>query len=196
MSGSSNDYINPPKEFGRYESFCNLFTEVHKLYNFNPVTIVETGTARSYSGMQGDGWSTVAFGWWASKTNSKVFSIDISHENIEISRNVADTYKDWITWITDDSVKTLENFDGLIDILYLDSYDSHSGIEKQAQEHQLAEVKAAIPHLHNNSLILLDDIGDDFKGGKGELSIPYLINKGFGILQHDNINKQVLLKRV
>jgi hypothetical protein len=187
--------IVPPRQFGRYESFCNLFKEVHAIHRFKPVTIVETGTARSYQGMQGDGWSTVAFGWWAEKTKGRVFSVDISKENIEVSRNVADLYKENITWVIDDSVKTLKNFNQKIDVLYLDSFDSHAGQEKEAQEHQLAEIKAAMPHLHEKSLVLLDDIGDDLKGGKGELSITYLKRKGFTVIQHDKKNKQVLMKK-
>lgn len=188
--------IVPPRQFGRYESFCNLFKEVHSMHGFSPVTIVETGTARSYQGMQGDGWSTVAFGWWAAKTKGKVYSIDISKENIEVSRNVADLYKENITWVIDDSVQTLKKFEHGIDVLYLDSFDSHAGQEREAQEHQLSEIKAAVSHLHEKSLVLLDDIGDDLKGGKGELSIPYLKRKGFSIISHDRKNKQVLMKKV
>jgi hypothetical protein len=187
--------IVPPRQFGRYESFCNLFKEVHAIHGFSPVMIVETGTARSYHGREGDGWSTVAFGWWAAKTKGEVFSIDISKENIEVSRNVADLYKNNITWVTDDSVKTLKNFKEKIDVLYLDSFDSHAGQEREAQEHQLSEIKAAMPHLHEKSLVLLDDIGGDLKGGKGELSIPYLKRKGFSIISHDRMNKQVLMKK-
>ncbi|MCG3165563.1 MAG: hypothetical protein POELPBGB_01331 [Bacteroidia bacterium] len=188
-------FITPPRQFGRYESFKNLFSEVYKTFTFSPLIIVETGTARSYEGKDGDGWSTVAFGWWAKRTNSKVFSIDISDQNINVSKNLADFYSKHITWVNNDSIETLNGFNASIDVLYLDSYDSYPGQERLAQEHQLTEIKSALPHLHEKSLVLLDDIGDDLKGGKGELSIPYLKNKGFEILRHDKTHKQVLLKR-
>src|SRR5690242_3337215 len=54
-------------EFGRRETLLRTLRYLHRLRR-GPVTIVETGTLRNdtASGREGDGWSTVAWGWYCS----------------------------------------------------------------------------------------------------------------------------------
>ena len=77
----------------------------------------------------------------------------------------------------------LSFFEKKIDFLYLDSLD---GQFKKASEHQLDEIKIAKNKLHKNSLVLLDD-----KGSKTNLSIDYMLNNNFRIL--NETKEQVLL---
>jgi len=67
--------------------------------------------------------------------------------------------------------------------LYLDSLD---GQFANASEHQLNEIKLASKNLHQKSLVLLDD-----KGVKTNLSIEYMINNNFKII--NETKEQVLL---
>ena len=62
--------------------------------------------------------------------------------------------------------------------LYLDSLDAQM---EGANEHQLNEIKTALPKLKKNSLILLDD-----KGAKTELSARYLLEKNYKITNETN----------
>jgi len=182
----------PPKLFGRYNSFSYLFSEMHKRVGNKPVNIVETGTARKFENWEGDGYSTLAFGWWAKKTGSRFYSVDIDAKSIETSKSIGDLYKNNINWVLSDSATFLKQFNNTIDLLYLDSFDSYPGQESEAQNHQLQEIKNAIPKINKNGLILIDDIGDDLMGGKGELSIPFLKQEGWKIINHDKSNRQVL----
>ena len=88
-----------------------------------------------------------------------------------------------ITFINDDSLNFLKNFQKKIDFLYLDSFD---GYLPGASEYQLKEIKFAENKLHSNSLILLDDMNS-----KSNLSIDYMLERNFKILNKDS--GQVLL---
>lgn len=80
--------------------------------------------------------------------------------------------------------------------MFLDSYD-YAGDEKNkklASEHQLNEIKNAEKNLEASSLILIDDIFNTSSfQGKGELSIPYLLNKGWKIINY--ADTQILLSK-
>ena len=67
--------------------------------------------------------------------------------------------------------------------MYLDSFD---GFYENASSHQLEEIKCAIDKLHEKSLVLLDD-----KGQKTDLSIKFMIEKNFKII--NETKNQVLL---
>lgn len=134
---------------------------------------VETGTTRknlfntrSVEERAADGCSTVLFGDYCSKYGGKVFTCDINLWNIDNCKIATEEYKQYITYIVDDSVKFLREFNQPIDFLYLDSVDSH---EPNANEHQLMEIETAIRNLHKNSVVVLDDLGS-----KTNLSIPFL----------------------
>ena len=71
----------------------------------------------------------------------------------------------------------------VIHFLYLDSLD---GQFEGASKHQLEEIKIAKNYLHDQSLVLLDD-----KGDKTKLSINYMLDNNFKIL--NETREQVLL---
>ena len=95
----------------------------------------------------------------------------------------------------DDSVHYLKVFDIKIDLLFLDSFDYCGDEEniKACHNHSLNEVKAAWDKLNEHCFILIDDVFNDQWAGKGELSIPYLLNNGFEVVYYTD--SQVLLKR-
>ena len=56
---------------------------------------------------------------------------------------------------------------------------------ENANEHQLSEIKIALPKLKKNSLVLLDD-----KGTKTKLSAKYLLENNYKIV--NETNEQIL----
>ena len=67
--------------------------------------------------------------------------------------------------------------------------------QKEASTHQIEEIVRGISLLHFNSLILLDDVGVNFKGGKGDLSVPFLMGTGWKIINHSEASNQLLFSR-
>ena len=110
----------------------------------------------------------------------------ITKDNLSIRM----TYEEWdkankefITFVAEDSLNFLTNFNKKIDFLFLDSLD---GQFEGASKHQLEEIKIAKNYLHDQSLVLLDD-----KGDKTKLSINYMLDNNFKIL--NETREQVLL---
>jgi len=188
--------IQEKPETGRNESFSRVIKILEEKYN-EEITIVETGCIRGTSDTSkiGDGWSTLNWDYYAKKTNSKVYVVDINENHLNQSKKIVPP-SDFVTYYKDDSVNFLNNFDKKIDLLFLDSYDYCGDAEniRKCHEHSLNEVKSAWDKLNDECFILIDDVFNDVNwAGKGELSIPYLLNNGFEIVYY--IDSQVLLKR-
>lgn len=156
-------------------------------------TIVETGTTRKNTPLAwiGDGCSTILYGDFCHTFNDDknpyhIWTCDISQDNIELCKKYTQKYKDFITYIVDDSIDFLTKFDSSIDFLYLDSFDALPGLDIEASQHNLKELTIAINKLHKNSVILLDDSRiNGEKQGKGIFSIPYLKENGWLLLNEN-----------
>lgn len=105
-------------------------------------------------------------------------------------------YNEYVSYTLDDSVNYLENFKYKIDLLFLDSFDycdDNDNIRK-CHAHSLKEIFSTWDKLNDKCFILIDDVFNNTNWtGKGELSIPYLLNNEFELVYY--INSQVLLKR-
>ena len=177
---------NNPKNF-RFSSFEFALIEAQKR---NHKTLVETGVARGkkkfffFSKINWkDGMSTLILSDYARHVNGNLTSCDISKKNIENAKKFTKLNKEFINFVTEDSLNFLTNFNKKIDFLYLDSLD---GQFEGASKHQLEEIKIAKNYLHDQSLVLLDD-----KGDKTKLSINYMLDNNFKIL--NETREQVLL---
>ena len=177
---------NNPKNF-RFDSFEFALIEAQKR---NHKTLVETGVARGkkkfffFSKINWkDGMSTLILSDYARHVNGNLTSCDISKKNIENAKKFTKPNKEFINFVTEDSLNFLTNFNKRIDFLYLDSLD---GQFEGASKHQLEEIKIAKNYLHDQSLVLLDD-----KGDKTKLSIDYMLDNNFKIL--NETREQVLL---
>lgn len=177
---------NNPKNI-RFKSFEFALNEAKKR---NHKIIVETGVARGktkflfFSKINWlDGMSTVIFSDYVRYVNGELFSCDINPKSIKNAKKFTKSNKDFITFITDDSLNFLSTFNKEIDFLYLDSLD---GQFPNASTHQLNEIKIAKKNLKDNSLVLLDD-----KGDKTNLSIDYMLKNDFKII--NETKEQVLL---
>jgi len=174
----------------RFESFEKTL----KLsYERGLKTLVETGTARGKTKFffikkynWKDGMSTPMFAEYAKFINGTLHTCDISEENINNAKKFTNNLSDYINFYVQDSLIFLREFNYQIDLLYLDSLDSHDPIA--ASNHQLKEAKMSIKKLHDNSLILLDD-----KGSKTNLSINFFKENDFKIIYETEF--QVLLSR-
>ena len=180
-----NNY-NHPKNI-RFGSFKFALIEAYKR---NHKTIVETGTSRGkqkfwfFSKINWkDGMSTMIFSDFVKDVGGRIYSCDIDNNNISNAKKFVKNNLDFITFVNDDSLNFLNSLNIEIDFLYLDSLDAQV---EGANEHQLKEIKIALPKLKKNSLILLDD-----KGAKTEHSARYLLDKNYKII--NETNEQILL---
>lgn len=191
--------IQSKNQTGRNNSQIFVFEELYKRFSFNPITIVETGCIRNPNEIYkiGDGWGTLSWVHWAEKTGSIIYSVDINQHHLNIAKNIIGL-SPYVNYALSDSVSYLQNLPSSfkINFLFLDSFDYHGDEnEKRASaEHQLKEFQACEKNLEENTLVLLDDILDLSFVGKGALSIPYMMSKGWKIINFQD--KQVLLSKI
>lgn len=186
---SPPDFEDAPT-FGRRETLLLALRRLQELCP-GPVLIVETGTLREDSerACGGDGWSTVAFGWYASAAVGELISIDVDPAALEVCRNKTRPFGPAIRYVCEDSVAFLSRWtqekSGPIHLLYLDSLDYHD--RERSEAHSLAEARAALPSLARPSLVLLDDTfptgetdraGCPTFSGKGAQSVTFLLSEG------------------
>lgn len=149
--------------------------------------IVEIGSIRIKGNIDGDGYSTVA---WMLAAGT-VYSVDINPAATALT--VAETkHLGQVRAITANGVQFLRDFPsgqvGKIDLLYLDAWDVGTA---QYKEHHLEAFQAALPHLADHALLLIDDM--DLDGlGKGELVLPAAEHAGFKTMF---LEKQLLMSR-
>ncbi len=148
---------------------------------FEAPTVVETGTMRAEEDWAGAGLFTYLAGAFLYRHGGRLYSVDICEQNCLFSRAWTDVFGETVTIAHQDSVQFLHEFHAAIDVLYLDSLDA---TEPGHAEHALAELQAALPNLHQNSLVVFDDT--PFRGGvwvgKGALGVPYLLQHGWRLL--------------
>lgn len=142
--------------------------------------IVETGSERSIGhGWDGDGNSTYLFGEVLARYGGRLWTCDINPDHTATARRATEQFASHITYVTDDSVHFLRDFDRPIDLLYLDSMDCpREGDATGPQEHNLREFRAALPHLAPGAAVLLDDNWYE-NGGKTRLTKRYLAAHGW-----------------
>jgi len=142
--------------------------------------MVETGCARLEEDW-GGGMSTYVYGDFAKYYNKHLWTCDIDENCLSMAKTITQEYKDNITYVRNDSVKFLEEFDKEINFLYLDSVDCDPEDDMQtavSQEHQLREMKVVLPKLSEKCVVLLDD-NNYPNGGKTLLAKRFLEENNF-----------------
>lgn len=168
-------------------AICNRFDTMYIALNRllqkpNPC-IVETGVMRAADNWH-DGKSTLVFGCYSKKYNGITYTVDIDANAMEICKKATCQVADYIEYTVADSVTYLKNFNGKIDLLYLDSMDCPDSDELNtpalitSQKHQYNEIEAAFNKLAAGAIVLLDD-NDRMNGGKTKLSKLFLQQNGF-----------------
>lgn len=155
-----------------------------------PQCIVETGTVRQAEDT-GAGWSTWLWGLFCRSAGGVVESIDLDAGHCDFARRWTADFRDAVRITTGRGEDGLRDAQAPIDLLYLDSCDT------EHPEHQqvcLDEFKAALPRLHDRSLVLIDD-SPTVAGqviGKGGLAVPWAVRNGWRVIHQ---GYQVLLDR-
>lgn len=143
---------------GRRETLLDALRLLHEL---EPgALIVEIGTARnpSQAALEGDGWATRIFGWYAERTGGRVISIDPSRRAI---RNAQTICRDWRS-VIDFRCERAESVApklGHIGLLYMDGpsrTDVHMDVWRKLR--------------YRPRLVLIDDVSswppaEDWTGG-------------------------------
>ena len=196
----------------RYYTFKYCF---ETYVNNGMKTIVELGTSRSFVDGRFEGCNLNDTKYWNSSDPSKwdwsagcftrlatlclghikdyqLHTVDIIHDHINRCKHMNSDLKD-ISYYISYSESFLNNFNGKIDFLYLDTGDM-TPIEPTAQLH-LREAKIIVERdlINKNGIILIDDIrscvpfqaGEKMDLGKGYLSIPYFLSHGFKLVMDE-----------
>lgn len=179
--------------FSRRESILSTLRHLSSLVA-SQATIVETGTLRNMgdNGFVGDGWTTLAWGWYSRETEGRAYTVGIDAEALATCRKMTQDYATVLEYIEADSVAFLRSWNveqqGPIHLLYLDSVDYED--PERSELHRLAEIETALPALADRCLVLFDDTtptsdlgerGIPRFTGKGARAIPFLLERGFQI---------------
>ena len=145
-------------------------------------TLVEIGTYRGKNTpCAQEGCSTLIFGKWAKMYGGVLYTVDTDAAAIESGKNACSCISKNVIWVLSDGALFLQNFNRPIDFLYIDSSDFDPQRPEISQLQALREVEAAYPHLTQDSVILVDDVGFE-KGGRSLLVVPYLQERGWKVL--------------
>lgn len=200
----------------RYYTFKYCFEQ---LKDKNNIVIVELGTSRSFTDGRFDGCNSSNIKYWEPNSpekwdwsagiftkvfsnlfpNSEFHTVDLMSEHIDRCK-IMNSNMNNISYHVSSSEIFLNNFNGKINLLYLDTGDM-TPIEDTAQLH-LREAKIIIERnlLSDDGIILIDDVksvvpkeyGELSNLGKAKYSIPYFLQNGFKIEMDEY---QFVLKR-
>lgn len=186
--------------------------------NLNKINILELGTSRSFVDGRFEGcnlndkkyweennpekwdWSAGLFSKVIAEClpNTNIDTVDINSNHLKRCKHINKNNKN-ITYIHKPSENYLKEYEGKLDVIYLDTGDMNP-VEDVALL-QLLEVQLIINNdlLSENGLIVIDDVynpipkneGEESIYGKSKYSIPFLISKGYEILMDEY---QMILK--
>ena len=162
----------------RNRSFDILFRQMSQ--QFESPTVVETGVIRAEEDWAGAGFFTYLAGAYLHRVGGHLHAVDITPQHCEFARTWTKVFGRTVEVHQLDSVKFLRDFEGAIDVLYLDSLDT---TEPNHAQHAFQEIEAAIPKLHDQSLIVFDDTPWQSGKwvGKGKTAVPFLLQNGWEI---------------
>lgn len=148
-----------PKLAGRAPTFRAV---VREALSRNVTSIVETGCTRKENNWDGDGQSTLIWtNYVKCRGVGKFSTVDISDTATNLAMQLCPTAEVFCM----DSIKFLQSREYHIDLLYLDSYDLDAGAPHDAALHCFMELCAAMPRLHKNSIVFVDDSPAKAPGG-------------------------------
>jgi hypothetical protein len=157
---------------------AEAFQKMYELALICDGSIVETGCIRTWPRCP-DGASTVLLASFAKEYGREFTSIDINSPHIEIAKAALDECGLAANLIVDNSIVTLRKLNN-IGFLYLDSYDYEDSNPDPCQRHAMAELGAAWGGLSWRCVVAMDD-WNPRNGGKGGITIPYLLENKFKI---------------
>tara|TARA_R110000796_G_scaffold228389_1_gene345507 strand:- start:133 stop:723 length:591 start_codon:yes stop_codon:yes gene_type:complete len=182
------------------ESRRNTFKKTFELLKDRPeICIVELGTSRSFKSWGissniedwhpnnpemwawSDGCFTKLFADNLKDKKLTIWTIDPCSQAIKVVKTMVGANQD-VQILQTTSTDFLREFDGKIDLLYMDHLESG---ETACKVHlQDSEIIIQRELMKDDGIILIDDCP---KGGvgKGKLSIPYLLQNGYKTILHE-----------
>jgi len=169
----------------REKTFRQVFTYMDTLSG--PVTIVETGCARSAGNWAGDGQSTLLFDRYISSRDpqSSCQTVDISPISVAecrklVSPRVQVTQDDSVHYLSQ-LAQQLAASGQKIDLLYLDSFDLDMVYWMPSAIHHLKELAAVMRCIGPQTLVVVDDcpLNADFITGENQ-QINFVGNPNVG----------------
>lgn len=116
--------------------------------------IVETGCIEEADNWVGNGCSTLIFDKYVSMCGGTLFSVDIVQEKVVNARKYMGARS---TVVCDDSIAFLTRFNQSPHLVYLDASQLSWHVETEAQVHHWSELKAIMPRLTPDTLVVVDD---------------------------------------
>ncbi len=151
-------------------------------------TIIEIGT-----GIQGEMSGNSALVWAKNTNAEKIFCLDLEEKHISEVKEATQVYKN-VEAFKIDGFKFLKNFQGKVDLLYLDFWiqDKKGDVPGTARaESYLKAFLIARKKMSSESIILIDDT-DHIDPWKQTLIVPRARKDGFEVI---HCGRQTLLKR-
>lgn len=119
-----------------------------------PINIIETGASHNWD----DGMMGLLFARICQETGGKMWMVDIDESVIERAKQVfGEEGIDCVTFVVDDSVKFLEEFDGEVHIVHLDSWDLNLFDPMPSALHGWREFSSIKDKLSNDTIVIVDD---------------------------------------
>lgn len=144
----------------RTEGRAEGFQFIHDLVKQGEIkSIMETGCMRDADNYLGDGCSTMIWDAMACDYDLLFHTVDIDQQAVDLCNSMMTCGHASCA----NSIEYLWKHQCPIDLLYLDSLDSH---QPGAPEHQLMELTAAMPQMKINGYVMCDDF---YYHGKGRL---------------------------
>jgi hypothetical protein len=151
---------------GRRQTILRTLQCLHALYP-GPACIVETGTIRDdrETARDGDGWSTLAWGWYAAQTQGRAYTVDCDADALALCRHLTADYADHLEYVQADSLtffreRVQREDHSQIHLLYLDSLDYVD--RERSEEYHLGEARIMLPVLtptacFSSAIVILSD---------------------------------------
>lgn len=140
-------------------------------------TVVETGCIRKVDNWAGDGQSSVIWNDYCKWNQGQFKTVDIDQVACETTRELIPE----AGVACGNSLLYLAQERGVIDVLYLDSYDVDMNVPHPAALHCIMELLSARKRLQTGSIVFVDDspVGQDFVvQGKGKYVAEYFREMG------------------
>ena len=166
----------------------SLKTAASIFNRINGKIIVEIG-----SGVQGNTSGNSVLIWAAKTDAERIITLDLDQEQIDSVKAATANYKQ-VEAVLADGIEYVKNFDGKIDLLYLDFWtpDDPGALRGSGRaEAYLKAYNAAKPNLSENGLILIDDT-DHIPPWKHTKIIPVAREDGYKIVY---TGRQTLLRK-
>lgn len=171
--------IIKPK-YGRENYFQEIEQELLNKENINNILEIGMTRKRNY---KSDGGSTLLFSYISRKLNCNFTSIDININFKEVAKQLLkehNLYSDNIYLVVDDCLEYCQYINS-IDVVYIDAWDFK---HEKCEDKHLKLVKLLEPKLNQGCDVFFDDIHNtETFEGKGKKAIPYLLEKGYKIIQ-------------